>query len=140
MERMLVVVFDSGAKAYEASRTLLAMDQDGVIAVHASRVIAKNPDGSLTVIGTRDELPQATMGATAVGSLIGLLGGPVGLALGAAGGLLVGGIRPQLRRLRFPLDQLGAQTRLVLWQLTPPCECLPRVAAHSTFRRRRLGT
>ena len=30
------------------------------------------------------------MGSTAVGSLLGLLGGPVGLAIGAASGLLVG--------------------------------------------------
>ena len=38
------------------------------------------------------------MGGTAVGSLLGLLGGPVGLAIGAAGGLLVGATADYAKR------------------------------------------
>ncbi len=71
MERMLVVVFDDEAKAYEGSRALQGLGE-GIIAVHASRVVTKDPDGTTTVIKTHDALPEGTMGATAVGSLIGM--------------------------------------------------------------------
>jgi len=90
MERMLVVVFDNEAKAYEGSRALQGLGEDSIIAVHASRVVTKDPDGTTTVIKTHDALPEGTMGATAVGSLIGMFGGPVGLAVGAASGFVIG--------------------------------------------------
>jgi uncharacterized membrane protein len=90
MERMLVVVFDSEAKAYEGSRALQALDEESIIAVYADGVVAKDPDGTTTVIKSHDGGPQATMGGTAVGTLLGLLGGPVGLAVGAVSGFVVG--------------------------------------------------
>jgi uncharacterized membrane protein len=90
MERMLVVVFDNEAKAYDGSRAIQGLSDDNVIAVHASRVVTKDADGTTTVIKTHDALPEGTMGSTAVGSLIGMLGGPVGLAVGAASGFVVG--------------------------------------------------
>ena len=89
MERMLVVVFDDEAKAYEGSRALQGLGEDSIIAVHASRVVTKDPDGTTTVIKTHEALPEGTMGATAVGSLIGMFGGPVGLAVGAASGFVI---------------------------------------------------
>jgi uncharacterized membrane protein len=90
MERMLVVVFKDDVKAYEGSRELQRFDEDGSIALYASRVVSKDLDGKVTVTDTFDVLPEGTMGGTAIGSLIGLLGGPVGLAVGAAGGLVIG--------------------------------------------------
>ncbi len=89
MERMLVVVFDSEAKAYEGSRALQGLGEDSIIAVHASWVVTTDSDGTTTPIKTHEALPEGTMGGTAVGSLIGMFGGPVGLAVGAASGFVI---------------------------------------------------
>jgi uncharacterized membrane protein len=90
MERMLVVVFDSENKAYEASRALRRLEDESVIAVYADGVITKDRYGATTLVKTHRVAPQGKMGGTAVGSLLGLLGGPVGLALGATSGFVLG--------------------------------------------------
>jgi len=92
MERMLVVVFDSAEKAFEASHALHRLDEDGMIAVYADVVVVKDADGATIVTTSKGAIPQATIGATVVGGLIGLLGGPVSLAVGAAGGLALGAL------------------------------------------------
>jgi len=88
MERMLVVVFNDESKAYEGSHALKELDRDGSIAIHAESVIKKNADGTVTVKQSEDEFPIRTVGGTAIGSLIGLLEGPVGLGIGAVAGWL----------------------------------------------------
>src|SRR5262245_14906816 len=90
MERMLVVVFDGEAKAHEGTRILQGLDEAGVVAVYAARIVAKAQDGTTIVMKAHDVLPEATMGVTALGSLIGLLGGPIGVAVGAASGFALG--------------------------------------------------
>jgi uncharacterized membrane protein len=90
MERMLTVIFDSESKAYEATRALRELDGEGSIAIHALSVIQKNADGTVSLKRTEDDFPIRTIGGTAIGSLIGLLGGPVGLGIGAATGTTVG--------------------------------------------------
>jgi uncharacterized membrane protein len=60
--------------------------------VYATRVVAKNPDGTAVVKEGADSGPLGTLTGTAAGSLVGLLGGPVGVAVGAAGGSLIGAI------------------------------------------------
>ena len=90
MDRMLVVVFNTEAKAYEGKRALLTMENEGSISVYASAVIAKNADGTATLRTTDEEVPLGTIVGTPLGSLIGLLGGPTGLAIGTAVGLLAG--------------------------------------------------
>ena len=90
MERMLVVVFDDDAKAYEASRALVQLDVDGSITIHGESVIKKSGAGAVTVEQSQSDVPIRTFRGTALGSLIGLLGGPVGAGIGAAAGLLAG--------------------------------------------------
>ncbi len=92
MERMLVAVFNDEPKAYEGSHALNQLDREGSIAIHAESVIKKNADGTVTVKQSEDEFPIRTVGGTAIGSLIGLLEGPVGLGVGAVAGLLAGSI------------------------------------------------
>jgi uncharacterized membrane protein len=87
---MLVVVFDSEAKAYEGRKVLSELEGEGSIVVYAYAVIGKNPDGSTTLKQTDDQGPLGTLVGTSLGSLLGLLGGPVGLAIGAGAGLLAG--------------------------------------------------
>lgn len=92
MDRMLVVVFENEVKAYEGSRALKALDYEGSISIHAEGVIKKNNDGTVTVAQIEDGFPVRTLGGTAIGALIGLLGGPIGVVVGAAGGTFAGGI------------------------------------------------
>lgn len=90
MERMLVVVFNDESKTYEGSRALNQLDAEGSIAVHAESVVKKNADGTATVKQAEGDFPIRTIGGTALGGLIGLLGGPVGFGIGAAGGAMAG--------------------------------------------------
>lgn len=92
METMLVVVFDNESKAYEGSRALNQLDSEGNITIHAEAVIGKNNDGTITVKQGDGDFPVRTVSGTAIGSLIGLLGGPAGLAVGALAGTMVGSI------------------------------------------------
>src|SRR5215813_13315379 len=91
MDRMLAVVFGNEKSAYEGSRALQQLDDEGSIAVYAAAVVAKNLDGTTTVKQTDEAGPWGTLAGTAVGALIGLLGGPAGAAIGAASGLIGGG-------------------------------------------------
>ena len=90
MEKMLVVVFDGEQKAYEGINALSQLDREGSITVHAELVLKKNDEGKTVVLKTNPEYPIGTLGGTALGSLIGLLGGPYGVIVGAASGTLMG--------------------------------------------------
>src|SRR5580704_10323166 len=90
MDRMLVVVFDNESKAYEGKKALLQLDGEGSITAYGYAVVAKNSDGTATVKQGDDSGPLGTLAGTSLGSLIGLLGGPVGLAISATAGLLAG--------------------------------------------------
>jgi hypothetical protein len=79
MEKMLVVVFDKESKAYEGSRALNQLDSEGSITIHAEAVINKQNDGTISVKQGEGDFPVRTVSGTAIGSLIGLLGGPAGL-------------------------------------------------------------
>lgn len=92
MERMLAVVFDDESKAYEGSCALNELDAEGSITIHEEAVIKKNADGTVTKKQSEGQFPIRTVGGTAIGSLIGLLAGPVGLGIGAAAGLLAGSV------------------------------------------------
>ena len=91
MDRMLVVVFDNEAKAYEGKKALLQLDGEGSISVYAYAVLAKHADGTTSVKQGDDSGPIGVLLGTSFGSLIGLLGGPAGVAIGAATGLAAGG-------------------------------------------------
>jgi uncharacterized membrane protein len=90
MDRMLVVVFDNEAKAYEGKQAPLQLDGEGSISVYAYAVLAKHADGTATIQQGDDSGPIGSLVGTSFGSLIGLLGGPVGLAIGASAGLAAG--------------------------------------------------
>jgi len=91
MERMLVVVFENELKAYDGSRALTQLDSEGSISIHAKAVIKKNADGTVTLEQKGEDFPIKTVGGTAIGAFIGLLGGPIGVAIGAVAGTFVGG-------------------------------------------------
>src|SRR5260370_35617174 len=105
MDRMLVVVFGNEKSAYEGSRALQQLDDEGSIAVYAAAVLTKNRDGTSTVKQGDGAAPWGTLAGTAIGSLIGILAGPVGVAVGAASGGLIGAI-PDLGKARGGRDFL----------------------------------
>jgi len=92
MERILAIVFNDEAKAYEGSHALKQLDAEGSIAVHAAAVIKKNADGTVTLKEDEEGFPIRAVAGTAVGAVIGLLEGPIGLAVGAVAGTLAGSI------------------------------------------------
>lgn len=92
MERMLVVIFDDESKTYQGSHALKQLDAEGSIAIYAESVIKKNADGTVTVKQSEEDLPIRTLGGTAIGGIIGLLEGPIGLGIGAVAGALAGSI------------------------------------------------
>src|SRR5262245_58861701 len=105
MDRMLVVIFDNEAKAYEGKKVLTQLDDEGSLGVYGYAVLAKNPDGAVTIKQGDDVGPMGTLVGTSLGSLIGVLGGPVGMAIGATAGL-VGGSFLDLDNLRIGGDYL----------------------------------
>jgi uncharacterized membrane protein len=100
---MLVVVFGNEKSAYEGSRALQQLDDEGSIAVYATAVLTKNAEGTTAVKQGDEAAPWGTLAGTAVGSLIGILGGPVGLAVGAVSGAMIGAI-PDLENARVGSD------------------------------------
>jgi len=76
MERMLVVVFDSEEKAQEGQSALRELELEGSIAIYAGTLVIKHADGNVS-FKPIDDFGVGTLAGTAVGSLIGLLGGPI---------------------------------------------------------------
>src|SRR3990172_7604586 len=91
MDKMLVVGFDSELKAYEGSRALQELQNEGSINLYAKAVIARDASGKVEVKQAGDMGPVGTAVGLLTGSLIGLIVGPVGLAIGAYAGT-VGGL------------------------------------------------
>lgn len=86
MDKIVVVGFDSELKAYEGSRALQELQNEGSINLYAKAVIARDAGGKVTVKEQGDMGPVGTAVGMLTGSLIGLIGGPVGAAIGATAG------------------------------------------------------
>jgi uncharacterized membrane protein len=91
MERMLVVVFENESKAYEGKKVLEKLDTDGSLTVYRQALVMKNADGTITVRESDDHGPYGLLVGTALGSLIGALGGLAGIGIGGTVGLVAGG-------------------------------------------------
>ncbi len=111
MNKILVAIFESESKAYEGQRALRDLDAEGSIETHAVAVLAKDSGGKVTVKQEDDEGPIGTAVGLLTGSLLGLLAGPVGLAVAAGAGTLGGAIY-DLSRVGIGadfLDEVGRQ-------------------------------
>jgi uncharacterized membrane protein len=92
MDKLIVVVFDNERQAYEGSKSLKNLHQEGSLTLYQSTVISKDTIGKVKVKESADPGPVGTALGWATGGLIGLLGGPLGFAVGALGGTLAGSI------------------------------------------------
>jgi uncharacterized membrane protein len=105
MDKVIVVVFDNESKAYDGSRALQELQNEGSINLYAKAVIARDANEKVTVKQTGDMGPVGTAVGLLTGSLIGLLGGPVGLVIGASAGTY-GGFLYDLAQLGVGYDYL----------------------------------
>ena len=92
MSKFIVSVFDSEKAAYEGSRALKDLHQDGNIVVFADAVITKDDQGVVQIQEAADEGPIGTATGMLVGGLLGALAGPAGMAVGVAAGGTAGWI------------------------------------------------
>jgi uncharacterized membrane protein len=92
MDKMLVAVFPTEGAAYQGSKALSDLDQEGSIVLYATAVIAKDVGGKVTVKQEADQGPLGTTVGLLTGTLVGLIGGPVGAAAGGYVGMAGGGM------------------------------------------------
>jgi uncharacterized membrane protein len=90
MDNLVLVTFDSEAKAYQGLSELKQLHESDAVELHEGAVVVRASDGGLVV---KDSIGfDAGSGATTgsiVGMFVGLLAGPLGLLLGwLTGGLL----------------------------------------------------
>jgi uncharacterized membrane protein len=92
-ENVVVVDFTDDESAYGALTTLKELDSQGQIKVVEAAVVTRGDDGH---IQTKDQVGDDDLDGTAsggiVGLLIGILGGPLGVLLGGATGLMIGSL------------------------------------------------
>jgi len=90
MDKLIVVTFDSEEKAYEGSKALQELHNDGSLALYAAAVVAKDADGKMAVKQAADEGPLGTAVGMLTGAMVGLIAGPEGMVLGMSSGALFG--------------------------------------------------
>lgn len=85
MNKMVVTVFGNETDAYNGLSALKKLHWDGDITLYGDIIIEKNDAGKVSVKDADDKGPAGTALGFSLGSLIGLLGGPVAaLAAGSA--------------------------------------------------------
>jgi uncharacterized membrane protein len=89
MDKVVAVVFNDEKQAYEGLRAFRDLHADGSITLYSSAVVAKDPNGTVSV-RDGDDVPEGTFFGLLTGSLIGILGGPLGVAVGASTGTMIG--------------------------------------------------
>ena len=93
MKHILVVIFAGQAQAHAGVRALRQLDAEGQHTLHELGVITRSPQGDVAVLESSGEGIVGTGVGMAVGGLIGLLVGPLGMAVVAVAGTLAGALR-----------------------------------------------
>ena len=93
MDNVLAVNFSEESKAYEALSLLKDLDGQDQVALAGAAVVVRGEDGRVDI---KDEAGDTGYSGTATGGVIGLivgiLGGPFGVLIGGATGLLIGSL------------------------------------------------
>ena len=110
---VIAVTFEDGSKAYQALSELKGAGLDGRVEVLAASIVTRDEQGRLDAPEGADALAgAATWGGGLIGSLIGVIGGPIGMLFGWTGGLLVGGAF-DIRRADHSDSVLGEISRYI---------------------------
>jgi uncharacterized membrane protein len=92
-DNVIAVSFPEEANAYEALARLKELDSQGSVGVRGAGVVAREEDGRITIKDRYgDDSFEDTAGGGLLGLLVGVLGGPLGVLIGGATGLLVGSL------------------------------------------------
>src|SRR5512138_3817798 len=91
MSTFVVSIFSSEAKAYEAVHAFDQLQMEGTISVYETTVVQRGPDGKLVTKQPGYGGFAMTGLGMLVGGLLGILGGPAGIAVGAVAGTAIGG-------------------------------------------------
>jgi uncharacterized membrane protein len=90
MDKFVVAVFPTEAKAYEGSRAMQELKAEGSLTLYAMAIVTRT-DGKLSVKQTTSEGPAGAGLGALLGGLVGLFGGPAGAGLGLLAGGFIGG-------------------------------------------------
>jgi uncharacterized membrane protein len=90
MNKFIVVIFPSESQAYEGAKVIRDLHDEGNLFVYGMAVVAKEPDGKLSVKDVPDESLRGTTTGAFIGGVLGLAAGPLGVVLGAASGAFLG--------------------------------------------------
>jgi uncharacterized membrane protein len=90
MNKVIFVGFGTEQQAYEGDRALHDMHREGTVTLYNDAVVVKESGGKVALRRAPDAEPVGTFGGMLTGGLVGLLGGPVGAALGLGAGTLIG--------------------------------------------------
>jgi uncharacterized membrane protein len=92
-QNVIVVSFAEDNSAYEAFTNLKELDDQGQVSIKSAAIAQRGEDGGIV---TKDSVGGEQLAGTATGGLIGLLigilGGPFGVLIGGATGLLIGSL------------------------------------------------
>src|SRR6516165_375509 len=92
-DNVIAVSFPEEADAYEALARLKELDSRGSVGVRGAAVVTREQDGKITIKDQfGHESYEDTAGGGLLGLLVGVLGGPLGVLVGGATGLLIGSL------------------------------------------------
>ena len=93
MEHVIAVTFERDGNAAAGLDALVELDSAGQIDLNEAAVVVREKDGHVAV---KDEIPGFRVEGTATGGLLGLLigilGGPLGILIGGATGVVLGSL------------------------------------------------
>jgi uncharacterized membrane protein len=106
MKSLVVAVFNNEASARRAMRWLDDAAFNGEIDLYKRSIIEKKPDGTFKVFKGDVSAGWETLGGAALGSLVGIPGGPIGIIGGMITGALAGSAVSDLGQNAFGREYL----------------------------------
>jgi uncharacterized membrane protein len=91
-ENVIVVSFAEDSSAYEAFANLKELGKQRQVSIKGAAVVQREDDGHVAIKDSVESGRSATTTGGLIGLLVGILGGPFGILIGGATGLLIGSL------------------------------------------------
>lgn len=106
---LIAIRFDHPLKAQECLLAMVRIAGDEVLKIEDAAVIDKDDKGRIRLVQSKDVNPgQGASAGGLYGSLIGIIGGPIGMIAGGALGAAAGGLWGKLRDIGIDDDHMKA--------------------------------